>query len=239
MQTIGLIGGMSFESSAVYYRLVNETIRARLGGLASAELLMHSVNFEEIVAMQKAGDWDAAATRLGDAALRLQIAGASCILICTNTMHLIADQVASRISIPLIHIIDETARSLKAAGRKRPLLLATRYTMEHGFYADRMRHLGVDVMIPEAADRTTVHDIIFNELCAGKVLNSSRAKLMAIIERERARGADSIILGCTEICLILDPDNLPLPGFDTTAIHAKAAVDFSIGEESSAETEAA
>jgi aspartate racemase len=239
MQTIGLIGGMSFESSAVYYRLVNEMVRERLGGLASAELVMHSVNFEEIVAMQKTGDWDAAAARLGDAALRLQIAGARCILICTNTMHLIADQVASRVSIPLIHIIDETARSLKAAGRKRPLLLATRYTMEHGFYADRMKHLGVEVMIPQAADRTTVHDIIFNELCAGKVFDSSRAKLMEIIERERARGADSIILGCTEICLILDPHKLPLPGFDTTAIHASAAVDFSIGEERSDETAAA
>ncbi|UWU15611.1 aspartate/glutamate racemase family protein [Rhizobium sullae] len=239
MQTIGLIGGMSFESSVVYYRLANEMVRERLGGLASAELVMHSVNFEEIVAMQKAGDWNAAAARLGDVALRLQAAGASCILICTNTMHLIADQVASRLSVPLIHIIDETAKSLKAAGRKRPLLLATRYTMEHGFYADRMKSLGVDVRVPDADDRTIIHDIIFNELCAGKVLDSSQAKLMEIIERERANGADSIILGCTEICLILDPNRLPLPGFDTTAIHAKAAVDFSIGEVPSEKTEAA
>ncbi|MEX2692024.1 aspartate/glutamate racemase family protein [Rhizobium mongolense] len=239
MQTIGLIGGMSFESSAVYYRLVNEMVRERLGGLASAELVMHSVNFEEIVAMQKAGDWDGAAARLGDAALRLEAAGVRCVLICTNTMHLIAEQVASHLSVPLIHIIDETAKSLRAAGRKRPLLLATRYTMEHGFYADRMKGLGVNVTVPDAADRTIVHDIIFNELCAGKVLDSSRTKLMEIIERERAKGADSIILGCTEICLILDPGKLPLPGFDTTAIHAKAAVDFSIGKERSEETEAA
>lgn len=239
MQTIGLIGGMSFESSAVYYRLVNEMVRERLGGLASAELVMHSVNFEEIVAMQKAGDWDGAAARLGEVALRLQTAGVRCVLICTNTMHLIADQVASRLSVPLIHIIDETAKSLKAAGRKRPLLLATRYTMEHGFYADRMKGLGVNVTVPDAADRTIVHDIIFNELCAGKVLDSSRTKLMEIIERERAKGADSIILGCTEICLILDPGKLPLPGFDTTAIHARAAVDFSIGKVRCDETEAA
>ncbi|CAN7364935.1 aspartate/glutamate racemase family protein [Rhizobium sp. LjRoot258] len=231
MQTIGLIGGMSFESSAVYYRLINEMVRDRLGGLASADLLMHSVNFDEIVAMQKAGDWDAAANRLGDVALHLQIAGARCMLICTNTMHLIADQVASRISVPLIHIIDETAKSLKAAGRKRPLLLATRYTMEHGFYADRMKRLGVDISVPEAADRTAVHDIIFNELCAGKVLESSRDKLLKIIERERAKGADSIILGCTEICLILDPNGLALPGFDTTEIHARAAVDFALADE--------
>ncbi|TCU25598.1 aspartate racemase [Rhizobium azibense] len=239
MQTIGLIGGMSFESSAVYYRLVNEMVRERLGGLASAELVMHSLNFEEIVAMQKAGDWDGAAARLGDAALRLQTAGVRCVLICTNTMHLIADKVAERLSVPLIHIIDETAKSLKAAGRKRPLLLATRYTMEHGFYADRMKGLGLNVTVPDAANRTIVHDIIFNELCAGKVLDSSRTKLMEIIECERAKGADSIILGCTEICLILDPAKLPLPGFDTTAIHAKAAVDFSIGEEPRTETEAA
>jgi aspartate racemase len=239
MQTIGLIGGMSFESSAVYYRLINEMVRERLGGLASADLLMHSVNFDEIVAMQKAGDWDAAANRLGDVALHLQIAGARCMLICTNTMHLIADQVASRISVPLVHIIDETAKSLKAAGRKRPLLLATRYTMEHGFYADRMKRLGIDIVVPEAADRTSVHDIIFNELCAGKVLDSSRDKLMHIIERERAKGADSIILGCTEICLILDPRRLPLPGFDTTEIHARAAVEFALGDEAAEETVAA
>ena len=239
MQTIGLIGGMSFESSAVYYRMINEMVRERLGGLSSAELLMHSVNFDEIVSMQKAGDWDAAANRLGDVALHLQIAGARCVLICTNTMHLIADRVASRISVPLIHIVDETAASLKAAGCKRPLLLATRYTMEHGFYADRMKGLGVDVAVPEAADRTTVHDIIFNELCAGKVLDSSRDKLMQIIERERAKGADSIILGCTEICLILDPNRLPLPGFDTTEIHARAAVEFALADETVDETVAA
>ncbi|MBW9116667.1 aspartate/glutamate racemase family protein [Rhizobium cauense] len=239
MQTIGLIGGMSFESSAVYYRMINEMVRKRLGGFASADLLMHSVNFDEIVSMQKAGDWDAAANRLGDVALHLQIAGARCMLICTNTMHLIADQVAARISVPLIHVIDETAKSLKAAERKRPLLLATRYTMEHGFYAERMKSLGVDIVVPEAADRTSVHDIIFNELCAGKVLDGSRNKLMQIIERERAKGADSIILGCTEICLILDPDRLPLPGFDTTAIHARAAVEFALGNEHGEETAAA
>lgn len=229
MKTIGLIGGMSFESSAVYYRLVNEMVRERLGGLASAELLLHSVNFEEIVALQKAGAWDKAAARLGDVAENLQTAGADCILICTNTMHLIADDVAARLSVPLVHIIDETAKSLRAAGCKRPLLLATRYTMEHGFYADRMKELGLDVAVPDAADRTIVHDIIFGELCAGRVLDSSREKLMAIIGRAAAEGADGIILGCTEICLILDPDRLPLPGFDSTAIHAMAAVDFAVG----------
>ncbi|MBX5225478.1 aspartate/glutamate racemase family protein [Rhizobium sp. NLR9b] len=239
METIGLIGGMSFESSAVYYRLVNEMVRTRKGGLASAEVIMHSVNFEEIVALQKAGNWDGAARRLADVALRLQIAGANCVLICTNTMHLIAEEVAARISVPLIHIIDETAKSLHAAGRKRPLLLATRYTMEHGFYADRMKNLGLDIMVPNAADRTTVHDIIFNELCAGKVHDRSREKLIDITDRAVENGADSIILGCTEICLILDPDRLPLPGFDTTAIHARAAVEFVLGAEEEVEEEAA
>ncbi|MDL2397633.1 aspartate/glutamate racemase family protein [Rhizobium mayense] len=239
MRTIGLIGGMSFESSAVYYRLINEMVRDRLGGLASAEVLMYSVNFEEIVALQKAGRWDDAAARLGDAALRLQIAGAECVLICTNTMHLIAPEVAARVSIPLIHIIDETAAALKAAGRFKPLLLATRYTMEHGFYTDCMARNGVSVMVPGAEDRTVTHDIIFNELCAGIVKDESRRKLMVIIERAKAEGADSVILGCTEICLILDPNALTLPGFDTTAIHALSAVDFALGSEKAAASRAA
>lgn len=239
MRSIGLIGGMSFESSAVYYRLVNEMVRDACGGLTSAEVLMHSVNFAEIVALQKAGRWDDAASRLGDVAAGLQKAGADCVLICTNTMHLIADAVAARISVPLIHIIDETAAALKASGRKKPLLLATRYTMEHGFYTDRMAVLGVSIMTPEAEDRTTVHNIIFDELCAGRVLEESRQKLLDVIARAQAAGADSVILGCTEICLILDPKNLPLPGFDTTAIHARAAVDFALASQTEITTAAA
>lgn len=228
MQMIGLIGGMSFESSAVYYRLVNEAVRARLGGLSSAEVILHSVNFEEIVALQKAGHWDAAADRLARAAEGLECAGAGCVLICTNTMHLVAEPVASRISVPLINIIDETAEVLAMHGAKRPLLLATRYTMEHGFYAERMRRHGIEVMVPDADGRTATHDIIFSELCAGEVRPQSREKLIAIVEKAKSEGADSVILGCTEICLILDPDHLPLPGFDSTTIHADAAVEFSL-----------
>ncbi|MBX9470054.1 MAG: aspartate/glutamate racemase family protein [Rhizobium sp.] len=228
MQMIGLIGGMSFESSAVYYRLVNEAVRARLGGLSSAEVILHSVNFEEIVALQKAGLWDAAADRLARAAEGLERAGAGCVLICTNTMHLVAEPVASRISVPLINIIDETATVLAERDAKRPLLLATRYTMEHGFYAERMRRHGIEVMVPDADGRTVTHDIIFSELCAGEVRPQSRETLVAIIEKAKAEGADSVILGCTEICLILDPDNLPLPGFDSTTIHADAAVEFAL-----------
>ncbi|MEY9780772.1 aspartate/glutamate racemase family protein [Sinorhizobium fredii] len=228
MRKIGLIGGMSFESSAIYYRMVNEAVRERLGALHSAEVLLHSVDFQKIVDLQKAGRWDEAAGRLSEVARALQSGGADCVLICTNTMHLIADAVAASVDIPLINIIDETALRLKDAGSRRPLLLATRYTMEHGFYAERMRAHGIDVIVPDADGRKLTHEVIFDELCAGKVLDASREALMALIEKAKAEGADAVILGCTEICLILDPANLPLPGFDSTAIHAEAAVDFAL-----------
>lgn len=228
MKTIGLIGGMSFESSAIYYRLVNEAVRTRRGGLTSAKVLLHSVDFQEVVCLQKAGRWDDAARLLGDVAEGLERAGADCVLICTNTMHLIADAVSARISVPLLHIIDETAAALQSAGMKRPLLLATRYTMEHGFYCDRMSAHGIEVMVPDAEGRTATHDIIFNELCAGHIQPASRLKMLEIIERAREAGADSVILGCTEICLLLDPKALPLPGFNSTAIHADAAVAFAL-----------
>lgn len=238
MRKIGLIGGMSFESTAVYYRLINEMVRDRLGGFASADLLLHSVNFAEIVDMQKAGRWDLAAEHLADSARRLKAAGAECVLICTNTMHLVAPPVQTATDIPLIHIIDETAEALKSQGLKRPLLLATRYTMEQGFYTDHMKTLGIDVMVPDADDRTDIHDIIFNELCAGAVNDTSRIRAIAMIEKAKAAGADSIILGCTEICLLLDPAGLPLPGIDSTAIHATAAVDFALGQSKAKQTAA-
>lgn len=228
MKTIGLIGGMSFESTAVYYRLINEMVRDTLGGIASAEVLLHSVNFAEIVGYQKAGRWDLAEKRLADCASGLEAAGADCVLICTNTMHLVADGVAARLSVPLLNIIDETASAIRAAGYSRPLLLATRYTMEHGFYTERMRGHGLDPMVPEAADRSLVHDVIFDELCAGTVKDASRQAYLAVIDKARNAGADCVILGCTEICLLLDPDSLALPGFDSTTIHARAAVDFAL-----------
>ncbi|WP_234185818.1 aspartate/glutamate racemase family protein [Shinella sp. NM-101] len=229
MKTIGLIGGMSFESTAVYYRMINEAVRERLGGLHSADVLVHSVDFQSIVDLQKAGRWDAAGERLGAVAAGLEKAGAECVLICTNTMHLVADAVQSAVKAPLINIIDETARAILRAGKRRPLLLATRYTMEHGFYADRMKAAGLDLMVPDDAGRTLIHDVIFGELCQGKVLDTSRERVLALIEAARTAGADCVILGCTEICLLLDPDALPLPGFDSTAIHAAAAVDFALG----------
>lgn len=231
MKTIGLIGGMSFESSAVYYRLINEAVRDRLGGIASADILMHSLNFAEIVALQKAGRWDEAAARLVASARNLESAGAGCVLICTNTMHLVADTVADAISVPLIHIVDVTAQAIRNAVCRRPLLLATRYTMEHGFYTERMRTFGLDPMVPDAADRGFVHDVIFDELCAGTVRDASREGYCTIIGKARDEGADCVILGCTEICLLLDPDDLALPGFDSTHLHARAAVDLAMASQ--------
>ena len=229
MKTIGLLGGMSWESTALYYRQLNEAMRDRLGGLHSARVLMHSFNFEDVVQLQRAGRWDLAADLLANAAAGLAQAGADCVLICTNTMHLVADEVAARAGVPLINIIDETGHALAAAGRSRPLLLATRYTMEHGFYRDRMQAAcGIDVLVPDAADRQAVHEIIFDELCQGIVRNEARARMMAVIDRGIAAGADSVILGCTEICLLLDPDALAVPGFDSTTIHAQAAVTFAL-----------
>ena len=225
MRKIGLIGGMSWESTAVYYRLINTLVRERLGGLRSAEIVLRSIDFERVVALQRAGDWTSAGVLLGDVADDLVRAGADSVLICTNTMHLVADRVASRPGVRLIHIIDETAVVVCAAGCRRPLLLATAYTMEHGFYADRMAAHGVQVQVPDAAGRAAVHEVIFDELCQGVVRPESRTLLMEVVANGLRAGADGVILGCTEICLLLDPDALGCPGFDSTAIHARAAVD--------------
>lgn len=229
MKKIGLIGGMSFESTAVYYHLLNQIARERLGPLASAEILLHSVNFADIVPLQKAGRWSEAGEILGNIAANLERAGADCMLICTNTMHKVADAVTAKIHVPLIHIVDETAGALWKRGLSRPLLLATAYTMSDGFYQVRMEGHGISVMVPDEIDRKVTHDIIFDELCAGKIFDSSRQRLLAIIEKARTDGADSVILGCTEICLILDPDALVLPGIDTTRLHAQAAMNFALG----------
>ncbi|CAH2603946.1 L-aspartate/glutamate-specific racemase [Rhodovastum atsumiense] len=230
MKRIGLIGGMSWESTAVYYRLLNEAVRERLGGLHSAEIVLHSVDFARIVGLQQAGRWDEAARVLGNAAQGLERAGAQCVLICTNTMHLVADQVAAWLSVPLLHIVDVTGQAVRAAGCRRPLLLATRYTAEQGFYTTRLRRAAeLDPLVPDEAGRADVHAIIFEELCRGVVRPESHARLMQILQQGIAEGADSVILGCTEICLILDPDKLPCPGFDSTRLHAQAALDFALG----------
>ena len=229
MKTIGLIGGMSWESTAVYYRRLNEQVRDRLGGLHSAEILLRSVDFDTIVALQKSDSWDEACRRLAAIARELEKAGASCLLICTNTMHKLADNVQQAVTIPLLHIADVTAAEVKASGAKRPLLLATRYTMEQDFYVGRLRErFSLDPIVPDADDRVAVHDIIFDELCRGIIRDESRRLYLEVISRGRARGADSVILGCTEIGLLIGPDHVDLPVFDSTLLHADAAVAFAM-----------
>ena len=233
LKKIGLIGGMSFEGSAVYYRQINEAVNRAMGELNSAEILLDSVNFQDIVAMQKSSRWDDAGVRLAQAARNLKAGGAECVMICAVTMHLVADAVEQATDLPFIHIVDEMAKRLKAAGRSKPLLIATRYTMENGFYPVRMKPHGIDVMVPDADGRTQIHNIIFEELSLGKVLDSSRDVLVALIEKAKAQGADSVIFGCTEICMILETDKLPLPGFDSVEVHVQAGVDFALGKSGS------
>lgn len=228
MRTIGLLGGMSWESTATYYKLINEGVRRRLGGLASADILMRSLDFRQVVALQKADRWSDAAALLARAAQGLQRAGADCILICTNTMHLVAADVAYACDIPVIHIIDETARAIRAAGHHRPLLLATRYTMEHGFYAAHMADHALDLITPQADDRQICHNAIFDELCQGVVSRTARDALIAMTARGKAAGADCVILGCTELGLSVSAQDLCLPVFDSTHLHAAAAVDFAL-----------
>lgn len=229
MKRIGLIGGMSWESTAVYYRRVNEQVRDRLGGLNSADVVLRSLNFEGIVALQKAGAWDKAADALGQVARELEGAGADMILICTNTMHLLADEVQASVGIPLVHIADVTGAAVVAAGCRRPLLLATRYTMEQEFYRQRLKQaFDIDAVVPDAADRQAVHDIIFSELCCGIVKANSKERYIQVVEAGKAAGADSVILGCTEIGLLVGPDDFDIPTFDSTLLHADAAVDLSL-----------
>ncbi len=229
MKVIGLIGGMSWESTAVYYRRINEQVRGRMGSLHSADILLRSVDFAAIVALQLAGEWKQAAAVLCDIAKRLEDGGADCVLICTNTMHKLAPEVAEAISVPLIHIGDATGEAALKTGVKTPLLLATRYTMEQDFYASRLRETyGLDVIIPHEDDRKTVHDVIFNELCCGIISDDSRRAYMQISERGREAGADSVILGCTEIGLLIGAEHTGLPTLDSTLLHADAAVDYAL-----------
>ncbi len=229
-KVIGLIGGMSWESSAEYYRIINETVRARLGGLRSARCLLWSFDFGEIEALQHAGRWDEAAEELIAAARRLERGGADVVVICTNTMHRMADQVQAAIGLPLLHIADPTAARIRAAGLSRIGLLGTAFTMEQEFYKGRLasRH-GLDVLVPDEADRAMVHRVIFEELVQGRALPASRDAYRAAIARLVQRGAQGIILGCTEIMLLVRPEDSPVPLFDTTALHAEAAVDWALG----------
>ncbi|MCL2888786.1 MAG: aspartate/glutamate racemase family protein [Elusimicrobia bacterium] len=221
MKTIGILGGMSYESTAFYYKIINEEVNRRLGGLHSAKILLSSVDFDEIKKMQNDGNWTEAAAVLSAEAKKLQNAGADFIIISTNTMHKVAPEIAQNISVPLLHIAGPTARKIKEDGLKKIGLLGTKFTMEHNFYTDILRREGLEILTPDAAQRETVHNIIFDELCKGVVKNSSRKKYLEIIDSLKERGAEGVILGCTEICMLLKTASLPL--YDTTAIHAKEA----------------
>lgn len=231
MKTIGLIGGMSWESSLLYYRMINEGIRQRLGGLHSAQLLMYSVDFAPIETLQHAGDWEGAAEVLADAARRLETGGADFFLIGTNTMHRVADEVQAAVDIPLLHIADATAEVLRQDSVRRIGLLGTAFTMELDFYRQRIiENHGIDVIVPELHDRQMVHDIIYQELCLGQVEAESREVYLAIIDRMRSEQIDGVILGCTEISMLIEPQHTDLPLYDTTAIHAQQAVERALAK---------
>ncbi len=230
MRTIGLIGGMSWESSAHYYRIINELVRDSEGGLHSAKVLMYSVDFAGIESCQVEGRWDDAAVELAEAARALERGGAECLVLCTNTMHKVAAQVAGAVAIYFIHIADATAAAIRAAGLRRVGLLGTRFTMEEEFYAARLADRGrVEVLVPEAADRAIVNRVIYDELCLGRVEERSRAEYLRIIDDLIARGAQGIVLGCTEIMMLVGQGDVSVPTFDTTTLHARAAVDFALG----------
>lgn len=226
MKTIGLIGGMSWESSAEYYRLINQQVKARLGGLHSAKILMFSLDFAEIEKLQSQGKWDQAGEILIDAAQRLEKGGADFLLLCTNTMHKLAGDIQKNISIPLLHIADATGLEIKKTTIKKIGLLGTKFTMEQDFYKGRLRDkFGFEVLIPDAADRQMVHDVIYHELCLGIIQPHSKEKYKKIIHNLVNRGVEGVILGCTEISLLINQKDSLVPLFDTTKIHAAAAVD--------------
>jgi aspartate racemase len=229
MRTIGLLGGMSWESSIEYYRLLNQAVRERLGGLHSAQCVMWSVDFAAIEELQRSGDWEEAARRLARLAGRLEQAGAECLVLCTNTMHRLADEVQAAIDIPLLHIADATADRIKAAGIDRVGLLATRYTMTQDFYRGRLaqRH-GLEVLIPPEPDLTLVHDIIYQELCRGHVLDRSGDAYRRVISELEGAGVEGIIYGCTEIDLLVGPQDASVPVFDSTRIHVETAVEWAL-----------
>jgi aspartate racemase len=231
MKTIGLIGGMSWESSLEYYRLINELVKDRLGGLHSAKCVMVSVDFAEIETQQRDGRWDDAAQVMIVAAEHLEAAGADFVVICTNTMHKVANEIHANISIPILHIADATAARIKAQGLKQVGLLGTRFTMEEDFYAGRLtRRHGFGVIVPETGERELVHRVIYDELCLGVTKAESKARYLDIIDRLVARGAQGVILGCTEVGLLVHQADCQVPLFDTTRIHAEAAVEYALAD---------
>jgi aspartate racemase len=229
MKIIGLLGGMSWESTVPYYRLVNETVKEALGGLHSAKIVMYSVDFHEIEQLQHAGEWESAGCLLADAARSLEVAGADFLVLCTNTMHKVADAIESSVRIPLLHIADPTAAAIKAAGYSKVGLLGTRFTMEQDFYKERLaRKHGLEVLVPDPGEREVVHRVIYEELCLGKVLPTSKLRYKEIMAALVERGAQALILGCTEISLLIGGDDSTVPIFDTTAIHARSAAEYAL-----------
>ncbi|KJL30530.1 Aspartate racemase [Microbacterium azadirachtae] len=224
MQTIGVLGGMSWESSLDWYRLANEMVRAELGGFHSAPILLDSLDFADIEAMQAAGDWEAAGAVLAAHAKGLEAAGAGLVVLCTNTMHLVADRITDAISVPFLHIADTTAEAIRAARLRTVGLLGTAFTMEQAFYRDRLAVHGITTLIPDAEDRATVHGVIYDELVQGVVTEESRQKYRDVIARLVDAGAEGIILGCTEIELLIAQEDAPVPVFPTTALHVAAAL---------------
>ncbi len=229
MKTIGLIGGMSWESSLEYYRIINEEVKKRLGGFHSAKCLMYSVDFAEIEHLQHSGEWDKLAWILAQVAIRLEAGGADFLVLCTNTMHKVAPALEAAVSIPLLHIADPTAERIKTQGIKKVGLLGTRFTMEEDFYRGRLeKKHGLEVLVPDESDRQLIHHVIYYELCDGILQEESRRKFRTVIEKLGETGAQGIILGCTEIGLLVKEKDSPLPIFDTTIIHAEAAVDYAL-----------
>ncbi|MEE2763942.1 MAG: aspartate/glutamate racemase family protein [Pseudomonadota bacterium] len=229
MKTIGLLGGMSWESTQSYYRLINEGVKARLGGLHSARLILYSVDFAEIEVLQQQGDWEAAGRLLASAAEAVQAAGADFLLIGTNTMHKVAPQIDDAIDIPLLHIADATAQALRHEGMHSVGLLGTRFTMEQAFYRERLERAGIRVLVPDQEERDEIHRIIYEELCQGDIRPDSRAVFQAVVDSLATRGAQAALLGCTEIGLLLKQSDTPVALFDTTEIHANAAVAAALG----------
>lgn len=229
MKTIGLIGGMSWESTLLYYQTINREVSRRLGALHSARIVLHSVDFEDVVRRQRAGDWDGLAQQLRAAAEGLVLAGAELLLICTNTMHKVANPVAAGLAVPLLHIADATGQAIHQQGLRRVILLGTRYTMDQSFYTDHLAAMGIECLVPPPPQRDEVHRIIFDELCLGQIRPSSRAALQVIVaDLALQHGAQGVILGCTELSLILGAADLGLPVFDTTTLHALAAAEFAL-----------
>ena len=233
MKTLGLIGGMSWESTIPYYRIINRTVNEHLGGLHSAEILLYSLDFQDIEVLQMAGRWSEAAEILISVARRLETAGADLVVLCTNTMHKVADEIEAEISIPFLHIADTTGEAIRYRGQSVVGLLGTRFTMEEAFYRHRLEErFGLHVVVPEEPDRNLVHRVIYDELCQGRILEGSRKEYRKVLHRLAASGAEGIILGCTEISLLVRPEDSPVPLFDTTEIHARRAAELALDTES-------